>query len=243
MSFCRLNISSLTCIVLWKESTHTDRHSLEARLHAFLDTLITAHTPLSSPLSTPLPRGAIPGAGAGFGSGNGTRTPVSPHDPGNGCVMVVTHEACILALLKVLLTQDDQGQDGLNIQEFGFSKEGNEEGPGGYFPHFQPHESKPPNIDANGDQQSPQGEQSTSPNTSQPPSPFRTHSQLRSLVRTHTSSAVDVSKECGNTAVCVVRVWWEPEIVFGAGRDVRTELKAVGRVEMWGDVEHLEEDE
>jgi probable phosphoglycerate mutase len=217
--------------------------SLEHRLHAFLDTLIVAHTPLSSPLSTPLPRGAVPGAGAGLGSGNGARTPVGPADPGNGCVMVVTHEACILALLRVLLSGDEGVEAGVEAGDC----------EGDYFPILS-QDTKggkdvkdAPNADAgtNADANALSGTATpTSPtsSTSVPPTPFRTHAKLRSLVRTHTSPSVDVSRLCGNTAVCVVRVWWEPEITLGAHGAVRSALRAVGRIEQWGDVEHLEEE-
>ncbi|KAK4685205.1 hypothetical protein P7C73_g4951, partial [Tremellales sp. Uapishka_1] len=63
--------------------------SLEKRLHEWLSTLVTAHTPLSSPATTP----TYPVA-----------DPFEPHrhTPGRGIILAVTHEECLLTLLKLL---------------------------------------------------------------------------------------------------------------------------------------------
>ncbi|RXK37272.1 hypothetical protein M231_05414 [Tremella mesenterica] len=56
---------------------------IDARLHFWLSTLVQTKTPLTSPLSTP-------------------RTPLSPNDPGAGVIIAVTHEECLLSLLRIL---------------------------------------------------------------------------------------------------------------------------------------------
>lgn len=56
------------------------------------------------------------------------------------------------------------------------------------------------------------------------------------VVDTRIPLTVDVGKQCGNTAVCVVRVWWEEGEELG-------KLEAKGRIEQWADLHHLVEDD
>lgn len=166
------------------------------------------HTFLSSliqahtPLSSPL---ATPIPGTPLAVGMAMQTPIAPKDPGSGTVLVCTHESNILALLKLLLEPD--------IEERPFQVMGDvQANQQDYFQQAKLREDK----------EEKEREAET---------PFQTHSKLRKIVMAHTSNTVDMTKQCGNTALCVVRVWWETE---GSG------LKACGRVEAWGDVDHLE---
>jgi probable phosphoglycerate mutase len=178
-------------------------------MHTFLDSLIQAHTPLSSPLSTP-------GPGTPLGVGMAMQTPIAPKDPGRGTVLVCTHESNILALLKLLLEPDLVSGDEKPFEVMGDVQANQQD----YFAQTKLKQA--------------QGQEQDLKVDDVPETPFNTHSKLRKTVMAHTSNTVDMTKQCGNTALCVVRVWWEPEL-NGNG------LKACGRVEAWGDVDHLDE--
>jgi hypothetical protein len=65
-------------------------------------------------------------------------------------------------------------------------------------------------------------------------------SALSCVVDTRIPADVDTEQQCGNTAVCVVRVWWE-EAIGGEGESYMTKgFEAKGRVEVWGDLAHLD---
>lgn len=188
-------------------------------MHAFLSTLIEAHTPLSSPLSTPL---VGPGTPFPMPSdaprGMAIQTPIAPKDPGSGTVLVCTHEANILALLKLLLEPEIADDKPFNEGVMSDIKANQQEAD--YF--VQAPQDKP-SLHIN---TAVEGTDSVSA------TPFGTHAKLRKIVMAHTSNTVDMTKQCGNTALCVVRVWWEP---------MTEGLKACGRVEAWGDVDHLDD--
>lgn len=120
----------------------TKAYSLFERMSTWLQRLIADHTPTASPTNSPTNRGAA--------------LDVSDN------VLVVTHQDCIMTLLKIL--------------------------------------TKP-----------------TSPD---------------SPVSVSIGHDVDLSRPCGNTAVAIVRIWWE------AGDEVGG-LQPMGRLEAWGVGDHL----
>ena len=67
-------------------------------------------------------------------------------------------------------------------------------------------------------------------------------STLPVIVDTHIPADVDVGLQCANTALCVVRVWWEEGEggKYGDGGYLERGLEAKGRVEVWGDIGHLD---
>lgn len=164
---------------------------LAARLHLFLSQLVESHTPVTSPLNSP-------------------RTPVSPSDQGSGCVLVVTHDACLLALLQIL-TETSGTEHTTKVSN-------------------QPKKDTWAKDDIKIDVK-------TADLTGA--SKAQRRSTLPCVVDTHISADVDVEQLCANTALCVVRVWWEEGL--GQGEYMSKGLEAKGRVEVWADVGHLDQ--
>ncbi|ORY31993.1 histidine phosphatase superfamily [Naematelia encephala] len=131
---------------------------LSTRLKEWLDNLITYHTPVTSPAGTP-------------------RTPISPADPGSGTVLAVTHEECLLSLLRLLTSSNKDN-----------------------------------------------------------------HNHALQL---HVPQTVDTSLRLGNTAMTIVRVWWEDVgglSPFGDGQLGMGKMEPRGRLEAWGVEDHLIDD-
>nr|XP_018266510.1 uncharacterized protein I303_00485 [Kwoniella dejecticola CBS 10117]OBR88668.1 hypothetical protein I303_00485 [Kwoniella dejecticola CBS 10117] len=184
------------------------------RLHSWLSSLLTTHTPQTSGAATPIspltPTSASASASAGpaspvleraLSSIKGLprpgilRTPSKEtnHTGGKGVVLVVTHQECISALLKLLTkpsispTAHGAGVDGA------------------------------------------QAETDTQMQLAKSPIDLHVPEQFDFV---HTEDG----RQIGNTAVAIVRVWWED-----SGRPDGEGLEVRGRLEAWGSEEHLQD--
>lgn len=130
-------------------------------------------------------------------------------------MLVVTHEACILALLQLLTDTPASA----------------------YFPE---RDEIPVLFDdaEKGEAMMLADMSISSPAAIQEPDNSEKKSTLPCIVETHIPADVDVGLQCANTALCIIRVWWEEG---RAGNYLTKGMEAKGRIEVWCEVGHLDE--